>query len=93
MQHKKNPSHDNVLNGLRLSKTDQEYDLGVLTSNSQMKESIRKANQMICWIVRNLILREKSVMVQVPNLKLVYMLVQPSLRMTNIDNSKNAVRH
>ena len=70
VQHNKNPSYDYVLNGLRLSKTDQEKDLGVLTSdsplwNDQMKASIRKANQMICWIVRNLILREKSVMVQV----------------------------
>ena len=70
IQHNENPLHDYYLDGLRMKKSVQEKDLGVLTSdsllwNEQIKSSVSKANQMICWIVRNLTLREKSVMLPV----------------------------
>ena len=70
IQHNENPMNDYYLNGLRMNKSGQEKDLGVLTSdsllwNEQIESSVSKANQMICWIVRNLILREKSVMLSV----------------------------
>ena len=44
-----------VLKGSELRKTDQEKDLGVLTSgnllwNDQIKSCISKANQMLCGI-------------------------------------------
>ena len=53
-----------------LNKTVQEKDLGVLTSgtllwNDQIGSCVSKANQMICWISRNLISREKSLMLRV----------------------------
>ena len=53
-----------------LNKTVQEKDLGVLTSgtllwNDQIESCVSKANQMICWISRNLISREKSLMLRV----------------------------
>ena len=59
-----------VLNGKQLKKTEQEKDLGVLTSgtllwNDQIESCISKANQMLCWISRNLISREKSLMLRV----------------------------
>ena len=61
---------DYVLNGKQLKKTEQEKDLGVLTSgtlllNDQIESCISKANQMLCWISRNLISREKSLMLRV----------------------------
>ena len=61
---------DYVLNGKQLKKTEQEKDLGVLTSgtllwNDQIESCISKANQMLCWISRNLINREKSLMLRV----------------------------
>ena len=61
---------DYVLNGKKLKKTEQEKDLGVLTSgtllwNDQIESCISKANQMLCWISRNLISREKSLMLRV----------------------------
>ena len=61
---------DYVLNGKNLKKTEQEKDLGVLTSgtllwNDQIESCISKANQMLCWISRNLISREKSLMLRV----------------------------
>ena len=44
--------------------------MGVLTSgtllwNDQIESCISKANQMLCWISRNLISREKSLMLRV----------------------------
>ena len=62
--------NDYVLNGKQLKKTEQEKDLGVLTSgtllwNDQIESCISKANQMLCWISRNLIIREKSLMLRV----------------------------
>ena len=61
---------DYTLNNCVLKKTVQEKDLGVLTSgtllwNEQIESCISKANQMICWITRNLISREKSLMLRV----------------------------
>ena len=53
-----------------LNKTVQEKDLGVLTPgtllwNDQIESCVSKANQMLCWISRNLISREKSLMLRV----------------------------
>ena len=61
---------DYVLKCSELRKTDQEKDLGVLTSgnllwNDQIESCISKANQMLCWIARNLISREKTLMVRI----------------------------
>ena len=61
---------DYSLNNCILKKTGQEKDLGVLTSgtllwNDQIESCISKANQMICWITRNLISREKLLMLRV----------------------------
>ena len=53
-----------LLNGVEMKKSEQEKDLGVLTSgtllwNDQINSCVSKANQMICWITRNLISREQ----------------------------------
>ena len=61
---------DYALKGSELRKTDQEKDLGVLTSgnllwNDQIESCISKANQMLCWIARNLISREKTLMLRI----------------------------
>ena len=61
---------DYFLNGKKLDKSVQEKDLGVLTSgtllwNDQIELCISKANQMLCWISRNLISREKFLMLRV----------------------------
>ena len=58
------------LNGVVLQESAQEKDLGVVTHNSllwneQIKASICKANKMICWITRNLIIRDQKVMVSI----------------------------
>ena len=50
--------------------SDQEKDLGVLTTcyllwNDQINSCINKANQMICFIMRNLISREKLLMLHI----------------------------
>ena len=65
-----NPNLIYKLDGINLEVSEQEKDLGVITCNSllwneQIKASISKANKMICWIVRNLIIREKSVMLAI----------------------------
>ena len=65
-----NPNHDYYIDGIKLSQSEQEKDLGVVTSNSllwneQIRASICKANKMICWIARNLVLRDKSTMINV----------------------------
>ena len=61
---------DYTLNNCKLIKSVQEKDLGVLTSgtllwNDQIESCISKANQMLCWITRNLISREKLLMLRV----------------------------
>ena len=65
-----NPCHEYILDGERIKVSDQEKDLGVLTSdtllwNDQINSCISKANKLICWITRNLINKDKSVMVPV----------------------------
>ena len=59
-----------LLNGSVMKESEQEKDLGVLTSgnllwNDQINSCISKANQMICWITRNTISREKSLMLRI----------------------------
>ena len=59
-----------VLDDSILKNTAQEKDLGVLTSgtllwNEQIESCVSKANQMLCWISRNMISREKSLMIRV----------------------------
>ena len=59
-----------LLNGVEMKKSEQEKDLGVLTSgtllwNDQINSCVSKANQMICWITRNLISREQSLMLRI----------------------------
>ena len=65
-----NPYYEYYLNGTKLGVSEQEKDLGVITSpsllwNEQIKASIAKANKNICWIARNLITREKKVMIAI----------------------------
>ena len=79
VKHNDNPHHDYFLDGLKLKESEQERDLGVLTSdtllwNDQIKSCIAKANKMISWIVRNLVLRERNVMLSVYK-----MLIRPHL--------------
>ncbi|NQZ52218.1 MAG: reverse transcriptase family protein [Moritella sp.] len=65
-----NANIDYYIDGCKLETVVEEKDLGVLTSNDLkwrecIKESISKANRMIGWITRNLLCREKSVMLTV----------------------------
>ena len=55
---------------LNACENNHEKDLGVLTSGSllwtdQIKSSISKANKMICWITRNVILRDRKTMLSI----------------------------
>ena len=59
-----------TLNGQVIKVSDQEKDLGVLTSDTllwtdQITSSISKANKLICWIARNLINRGRDVMLPI----------------------------
>ena len=59
-----------ILDNTVLESCEQEKDLGVLTSinllwNDHISSCISKANQMICWIARSIISREKSLMLRV----------------------------
>ena len=89
-----NQRTDYTLNGNLLAKSVQEKDLGVLTSgtllwNDQIDACIKKANGMICWIARNLISREKSLMLRVyktiirPHLEYCVQLWNPALEHGN----------
>ena len=89
-----NPKIDYTLNGKVLAKSVQEKDLGVLTSdtllwNEQIDACIKKANSTICWIARNLISREKSLMLRVyktiirPHLEYCVQLWNPALEHGN----------
>ena len=58
------------LNDNYLTISEQEKDLGILTSNTllwtdQISSSVSKANKLICWITRNLINKDRSVMLPV----------------------------
>ena len=62
-----NPMRDYVFNDVILESIKAEKDLGVLTSydmtwTQQIKKCIRKANSMIAWVTRNLIVRDLNVM-------------------------------
>ena len=59
-----NPNNIYYLDGNVMETSDQEKDLGVLNTcnllrNDKINSCINKANQMICFITRNLISREK----------------------------------
>ena len=65
-----NPNIDYYLDGVNLNPSELEKDLGVSTHRSllwnvHIKECISKANKMICWIARNLMIREKYVMLNI----------------------------
>ena len=58
------------LNGSITTVSEQEEELGVLTSgtllwNDRISACINKANKMICWITRNLINREKVLVLRI----------------------------
>ena len=83
-----NPHNTDHLNGKVMLTSDQEKDLGILTTcnllwNDQINSCVNKANQMICFIARNLISREKSLMLQIykmlicPNLEYCIQLWNP----------------
>ena len=62
-----NPRQQYTSNNVTLESISTEKDLGVLTTDKlswhlQMKACISKANQMISWITRNMILRDQNVM-------------------------------
>lgn len=66
----KNPCKEYKLNDKVLNESEQEKDLGIVISDTllwtdQINKCISKANQMICWIVRNFTLREKCVMLRI----------------------------
>ena len=59
-----------ILDNTVLESCEQEKDLGVMTSvnllwNDHISSCISKVNQMICWIARSIISREKSLMLRV----------------------------
>ena len=58
-----NPRSSYSINGLILEESVQEKDS--LLWNEQIKASIISNNKMICWIIKNLIIREKSVMISI----------------------------
>ena len=65
-----NPCLNYTLDGTSLEMSEQEKDLGVWTHKTlnwdkQIKASISKANKMICWVVRNLITRDRTVMLAI----------------------------
>ena len=61
---------ENKLNGNIMTESEQEKDLGFRTSgtllwNDQISACINKANKMTCWKTRNLISREKVLMLRI----------------------------
>ena len=77
------------LDGNVMDTSDQEKDLGVLTTcnllwNDQISSCINKSSQMNCFITRNLISREKSLMLRIyktlirPNLEYCVQLWSPA---------------
>jgi hypothetical protein len=65
-----NPALKYCLGGVDLETLEREKDLGVVTNksllwNENIKSSISKANRMICWIVRNMIARERHIMLAI----------------------------
>ena len=83
-----------ILDDTVLESCEQEKDLGVLTSvnllwKDYISSCISKANQMICWIARSIISREKSLMLRVyktlvrPHLEYCVQLWNPMLEHGN----------
>ena len=67
---KANPGHCYVLGGAELPKTDAEKDLGVLVNEtldwkSQIVKAVKKAKSVIGWTTRNVISREKDVLLNI----------------------------
>ena len=65
-----NPLNIYKFNNVELGIIEQEKDLGVLTCSSlqwdeNIKACIAKANRNIAWVTRNLILREKGIMLNI----------------------------
>ena len=67
-----NPNMSYTVDGveLQVSENNREKDLGVFTSNSllwndQITSSISRANKMICWVARNVILRDRRTMLAI----------------------------
>ena len=65
-----NPKNKYILDGKVMKESDHEKDLGVLTSDTllwtdQITSCVSKTNQLICWITRNIINRDKNVMIPV----------------------------
>ena len=62
-----NPKNEYTFNGVKLEAIDTEKDLGVinissLSWNDHIKQCISKSNQMITWVTRCFISREKGLM-------------------------------
>ena len=62
-----NPKNEYTFNGVKLEAIDKEKDLGViniylLSWNDHIKKCISKSNQMIAWVTRCIISREKGLM-------------------------------
>ena len=83
-----NPMNSYELNHVSIENISYEKDLGVMTNDflnwdEQIKKCISKANKMIAWITRNLIIREKKVMINIyktiirPNLEYCAQLWSP----------------
>ena len=65
-----NPMNSYILHETVLNETTTERDLGFLMNNSlkwncNIKSAISKANQRLAWIARNMITRDKDVMLSV----------------------------
>ena len=87
-----NPNNIYYLDGNVMDTSDQEKDLVVLTTcnllwNDQINSCINKSSQMICFITKNSISREKSLMLRIyktlirPNLEYCVQLWSPALNM------------
>ena len=65
-----NPLNVYSFNGIILNSIECDKDLGVITTsnllwNDQIKGCIAKANKMISWVIRNLVSRDKNVMLNI----------------------------
>ena len=70
MDFNSNPKNKYILHNTVLNESNTERDLGVLINNAlnwddNIKAAISKANQILAWVARNVITRDKSVMVSI----------------------------
>lgn len=83
-----NPRNSYILNNVSIGVANTEKDLGVIANDSfqwddQIKTCISKANKMIAWVTRNLINRDKKVLLNIyktivrPNLEYCAQLWSP----------------